>query len=100
MKRRQDKASLPVMRFTLAGQQPVAEDAFCFLQGAALAEIGILRHQHVADVIRMFREEHLPVHHLECDEVSVTVSHVLQESQWIPSESYECGRKPAIGAGR
>ena len=89
MKCRQDQPALPMMCFTFAGEQSIAEDALRLLQRASLDEIRILGHEHIADVVRMLRKEHLPVQNLESGEVSVAGCQVLQESKGILAKSKE-----------
>jgi NADPH-dependent glutamate synthase beta subunit-like oxidoreductase len=80
MKRGQHQATLHVVCVSLTGQQAFTQDALCFLQRAALCEIRILCDQHIPDVIRMIREEHLLVQDLESDEIPMSAGKVLQES--------------------
>ena len=46
----------------------------------------------------MIGEVHLPVQHLERDEVPMAMREGLQKSERIPAKSYERGREGTVGS--
>src|SRR3954454_11666513 len=65
MKCRLDHSPLAKMKFALAREQTLTEQRFCPLQGAALDELVSVHYEHVANMIRMIDEKHLPVSEFE-----------------------------------
>src|SRR5688572_16065554 len=100
MKCRQHQSPLPLVCFTLAGQQPFPQDAFRFLECAAFGERCDPGDEDIPDVVRMNRNEHLAVQHSEGDEVPVTQMQILQKPKGIPAKSDECSREGTIGSRR
>src|SRR4029453_16051248 len=89
-----------MMSLRFAGEQAFTQNALGLFQSTAFREVGVLRHQHIADVIRMIRKKHLPIEDPEGDEISVAGCQVLEEREGIPAKSHECRIDRTAGTWR
>src|SRR3954452_10512187 len=95
MKRRLHQPPLPFVQFLFRGQQPFAKNNLRPLEEATLVKRPMLRHEQLANQIRMIEKEDLLRTDVELRRVAVLVRELLEERNRIALESAEGAERDA-----
>src|SRR5262249_13874936 len=97
MEGRRRKATLPMPGFTLAGEEPLAEDRLHMPEEQRkLDEVAVISHQHVFGIIGVVQEHRGPGAEPERDDITILARPLLVVAQYVAPQLKQVAeeRKP------